>query len=98
MKARSARTACCPETHLASRMLVHPLSWYSRHSLMPLVWEAPRMENAVERGLDWAGLPGIATVARLLCHTGRIRGAPRPLTPSRGVAGVGRPQAGFAGG
>ena len=26
------------------------------------------MENAVERGLDWAGLPVIATVARLLCR------------------------------
>jgi len=24
------------------------------------------MENAVERGLDWVGLPVIATVARLL--------------------------------
>jgi putative transposase len=26
------------------------------------------MENAAERGLDWAGLPVIATVARLLCR------------------------------
>jgi len=26
------------------------------------------MENAVERGLDWAGLPVIAAVARLLCR------------------------------
>ncbi len=26
------------------------------------------MEKAVERGLDWAGLPVIATVARLLCR------------------------------
>ena len=26
------------------------------------------MENAVERGLDWVGLPVIATVARLLCR------------------------------
>jgi len=25
------------------------------------------MKNAVERALDWAGLPVIATVARLLC-------------------------------
>jgi len=25
------------------------------------------MEEAVERGLDWVGLPVIATVARLLC-------------------------------
>ncbi len=25
------------------------------------------MENAVERGADWAGLPVIATAARLLC-------------------------------
>jgi hypothetical protein len=29
---------------------------------------APRMENAVERGPDWAGMPVIATVARLLCR------------------------------
>ena len=26
------------------------------------------MENGVEGGLDWAGLPVIATVARLLCR------------------------------
>jgi hypothetical protein len=26
------------------------------------------MANAVERGLDWVGLPVIATVARLLCR------------------------------
>ena len=26
------------------------------------------MEKAVERELDWAGLPVIATVARLLCR------------------------------
>ena len=26
------------------------------------------MENAAERGLAWAGLPVIATVARLLCR------------------------------
>jgi hypothetical protein len=26
------------------------------------------MERAVERGPDWAGLPVIATVARLLCR------------------------------
>ena len=26
------------------------------------------MEKAVERGLDWGGLPVIATVARLLCR------------------------------
>ena len=26
------------------------------------------MEKTVERGLDWAGLPIIATVARLLCR------------------------------
>jgi len=26
------------------------------------------MENAVERGPDWTGLPVIATVARLLCR------------------------------
>jgi len=35
------------------------------------------MEKVVERGLDWAGLPVIATVARLLCHAGRIRDEPR---------------------
>ena len=26
------------------------------------------MEKVVERGLDWAGLPVIATLARLLCR------------------------------
>jgi prepilin-type N-terminal cleavage/methylation domain-containing protein len=29
------------------------------------------MEKAVERGLDWAGMPVIATVARLLCQSQR---------------------------
>ena len=42
------------------------------------------MEKAGERGLDWAGLPVIATVARLPCHAGRIRDEPRTVTPSRG--------------
>jgi hypothetical protein len=32
----------------------------------------------------WAGRPVIAAAARLSCRTGRIRGALRPLTPSRG--------------
>jgi hypothetical protein len=32
-------------------------------------------------GSDWAGLPVIATVARVLCHTGRIRDG-TPLTDS----------------
>jgi hypothetical protein len=32
------------------------------------------MENAVERGLDWAGMPVIATVARALCQD-RHRGS-----------------------
>jgi len=31
------------------------------------------MEKDAERGFDWAGLPVIAIVARLLRHTGRIR-------------------------
>jgi hypothetical protein len=35
------------------------------------------MEKDGERRLDWVGLPSIATVARLLCHTGRRR----ELTP-----------------
>jgi len=39
------------------------------------------MENAVERGPDWAGLPVIATVARLLRPSSTD---PRPVTPSRG--------------
>jgi hypothetical protein len=30
------------------------------------------MEDEVGRGLDWAGLPVIAAVARLLCHSGRM--------------------------
>jgi len=30
------REACCPETHLAPRMLVEPLSWYSLPSCIPL--------------------------------------------------------------
>jgi len=29
------------------------------------------MENDVERGSDWAGLPVIATVVRLLCRDHR---------------------------
>ena len=40
------------------------------------------MANAVERALDWAGLPVIATVARLLCHTGHIRDE-TPFTASQ---------------
>jgi len=40
------------------------------------------MKNAVERALDWAGLPVIATVARLPCHTGHIRDA-TPATDSK---------------
>jgi len=31
------------------------------------------MDEAVERGPDWAGLPVIATVARLLCHAGHTQ-------------------------
>ena len=31
------------------------------------------MEKAVERGLDWAGLPVIATGARLLCRELTLR-------------------------
>jgi hypothetical protein len=39
------------------------------------------MESAIERGPDWAGLPVIATIARLLCHTGRLREWTRTVTP-----------------
>ena len=39
------------------------------------------MDKAVERGLDWAGLPDIATVARLL-SPGAMEA--RTATPSRG--------------
>jgi len=40
----------------------------------------------VQRGLDWAGMPVIATTARLLFrHAMELP----VLTPSRGVAGVG---------
>jgi hypothetical protein len=31
------------------------------------------MRRDTGRGTDWAGLPVIATVAQLLCHTGHIR-------------------------
>jgi len=52
------------------------------------------MEKAVELGLDWAGLPTLATVARLPCHTGHMRGETpesdcQPMgSRSRGVPGV----------
>lgn len=60
--------ASSPETHLTPRTLVQPLSWCSLPSCIPLRREALRMVKAVERGLDWPGLPVIATVARLLCR------------------------------
>jgi len=68
------------------------LSWCSRRSLRLLFWEAPRIGEYAELGLDCVGLPIIATVARLLCHTGRIRGGPSSDSQprgsrSRGVAG-----------
>jgi len=44
------------------------------------------MGEDVDRGLDWVGLPDIATVARLLSHTRRTPGH-RP--PAEGVAGGG---------
>jgi hypothetical protein len=47
------------------------------------------MERDTGRGIDWVGLPVIATVARPLCHTGRLREGPWPVTPAEGVAGVG---------
>ena len=53
---------------------------HSRQALRLLRWEMPRMVNALEQGLDWAGLPVIATVARLLCPTRRNPA----VTPSRG--------------
>jgi SAM-dependent methyltransferase len=34
------RGPSCPKTNLASRMLLQPLSWYSRHSLISLLREA----------------------------------------------------------
>jgi len=37
-----------------------------------------------ERDFDWAGLPVIATVARLLFYTGRISDGPPPSDSSRG--------------
>jgi hypothetical protein len=40
------------------------------------------MDWDAKRGVDWVGLPAIATVARLLCHPGRIRGG-TPFTDSR---------------
>ena len=44
------------------------------------------MEKAVERGPDWAGLPVIATVVRLLSPHATEH---LPVTPSRRVARVG---------
>jgi hypothetical protein len=53
------------------------------------------MEKAVERGLDWAGLPVIATVARLLCHAAaKARSQPRGCQEPRPVA-FWMPQIGF---
>ena len=40
--------------------------WYSLPASIPLCWEAMRMQNGAGGGLDWVGLPVIATVARLL--------------------------------
>ena len=42
------------------------------------------MQKGSDRGFGWMGLAMIATVARLLCHAGRIRDEPRTVTPSRG--------------
>jgi len=53
--------------------------WYSRRSLRFLCWEAPRMGEDAELGLNWAGLPVIVTVARLLSSFAAAR---RPATPS----------------
>jgi hypothetical protein len=33
-------TPCCPETGLPFRTTLRLASWYSTHSLTPLVWEA----------------------------------------------------------
>jgi len=49
-------------------MLVQPLSWYSLHSLTPLVWGCPEEGEGAHGGVDWASLAMIATVARLLCR------------------------------
>ena len=43
------------------------------------------MEDAAERGLDWAGLPVIATVAR---RPSSLAAEPRTVTPAEGEAGV----------
>jgi len=62
-------TPCCPRTHPPPpRTLLQLQSWYSRRSLRLLCWEAPKMGWGAELGLDWAGLPVIATVARVLCR------------------------------
>jgi hypothetical protein len=37
---RRLRWPSCPKTHLTSRMLVQPLSWHPRHSLIPILREA----------------------------------------------------------
>ena len=57
---------------------VHKLIWFQDALAASLVvfsrlvhtlcGEALRIENTAERGLDWAGLPVLATVARLLCR------------------------------
>jgi len=48
--------APCPETHLASSMLVRPLSWYSRRSLRLRCGRLSSMERDAERGVDWVHL------------------------------------------
>lgn len=53
------------------------------------------MEEAVERGLDWAGLPVIAAVARLLSPGAT---EPRSPTPAEGRIRSRGGGAGFAGG
>jgi len=51
------------------------------------------MGGDVDRGLDRAGLPVIASVAWLLCHTGRIHDA----TPGRDSQPRGQPEPGVPG-
>jgi len=63
--------------------------WYSLPSAIPLYWETPRRGGEAELRSDWARLLVIATVARLLCHTGHIRDeTPDSDSRPRGYLGV----------
>jgi hypothetical protein len=85
---------CVQTGRPVQRLVWHPGCSYSLCHGLPspraYPWvERPEDGDAVKRGLDWAGLPVIATVARLLCP-GVM--APRTFTPSRrGSLSRGRP-------